>query len=364
MIRIPRIVLTGGPCAGKTTALAQMSSWCVEHGYHPLIVPEAATTLIGGGMDPRNENFQESVFSFVTSMEALFETFAITLMVEGKKPVLICDRGICDQKGYMTSAAFEALLRRRAMSLVDARDLRYDGIIFLRSAANGAEEFYGAASNVTRYESLEEARVLDERTLDAWVGTPHLFIIENTKGVSFESKIAKAVGTLARILGEPEPVEAERKFLVEDFHVSKLPAHTIPIDVVQTYLVGKTGHAERVRARGQDNQWVFTHTIKEPKGPGVSIERERIITKHEYESMLIRRDTTRQPIHKTRYCFVHEGHHCELDVFSGHLLGMVMLEIETAEDARDVLLPQYLGVSLEVTDDRDYSNYELAKIAA
>lgn len=364
MIRIPRIVLTGGPCAGKTTALAHMSEWCTEHGYHPLIVPEAATALIGGGLNPRRPEFQTSVLVYVSIIEQIFDTAAQKLADEGLRPVLICDRGICDQESYMDKEAFLTLLDKHNLSHVSVRDERYDGVIFLRSAANGAEEFYGTASNGTRYESLEEARALDERTLDAWVGTPHLFIIENTKDVSFEHKIAKAVGTLARILGEPEPVEAERKFLVEDFHTNQLPAHTIPIDVVQTYLVGKTGHAERVRARGQNNQWVFTHTIKEPKGPGVSIERERMITQREYESMLIRRDTSRRPIHKTRYCFVHEGHHCELDVFSGHLSGMVMLEIETAEDARNVALPPYLNVSLEVTDDRDYSNYELAKNAA
>ncbi len=359
--RTRRIVLTGGPSAGKTTALAYMSNWCTEHGYTPLIVPEAATVLIGGGLIPTRPEFQNAVFTYVDTMEHIFEESAQELIKSGEKPVIICDRGRKDQEAYMGRDAFDRMCTERGVSSVMARDEHYDGVIFLRSAANGAEEFYGNASNATRYESLEEARALDNRTLDAWVGTPHLFVIENSKGESFDIKMSKTVATLARILGEPEPVETERKFLLKYFDRSELPPHTAPIDIVQTYLVSAHGHVERVRARGQNNQWVFTHTIKEYRAPGVSIEREENITEREYQNHLIRRDTRCFVIHKTRYCFAFEGHYCELDVFSEAYKGIVMLEIEVPESDRRVLLPPYLSIDREVTDDPDYSNYALAQ---
>jgi CYTH domain-containing protein/predicted ATPase len=362
--RTRRIVLTGGPSAGKTTALAYMSNWCTEHGYTPLIVPEAATVLIGGGLNPIRPEFQNAVFTYVDTMERIFEESAQELIKTGAKPVIICDRGRKDQEAYMGRDAFDRMCAERGVSSVMARDEYYDGVIFLRSAANGAEEFYGNANNATRYESLEEARALDNRTLDAWVGTPHLFVIENNKNESFDMKMSKTVATLARILGEPEPVETERKFIVSNFNRSSLPTHSVAIDIVQTYLVSTQGHAERVRARGQNNQWVFTHTIKEQKSAGVSIERERIITEREYTNLLIRRDAERIVIHKTRYCFTHEGHYCELDVFSKTHAGLVILEIEVSEDDRKVTVPPYLGIVEEVTEDADYSNYALALKAA
>ena len=46
---ITRICLTGGPCAGKTTALATLSLHLKHIGYRVLQVPEAATILMKGG---------------------------------------------------------------------------------------------------------------------------------------------------------------------------------------------------------------------------------------------------------------------------------------------------------------------------
>lgn len=46
---ITRICLTGGPCAGKTTALATLSVVLQQMGFKVLQVPEAATLLMKGG---------------------------------------------------------------------------------------------------------------------------------------------------------------------------------------------------------------------------------------------------------------------------------------------------------------------------
>lgn len=48
-VNITRILLTGGPCAGKTTALAAISQDLSHLGYKVLIVPEAATLIMKGG---------------------------------------------------------------------------------------------------------------------------------------------------------------------------------------------------------------------------------------------------------------------------------------------------------------------------
>jgi dephospho-CoA kinase len=46
---IIRICLTGGPCAGKTTALVSLNQVLTQLGFKVLQVPEAATMLMKGG---------------------------------------------------------------------------------------------------------------------------------------------------------------------------------------------------------------------------------------------------------------------------------------------------------------------------
>ena len=77
--------------------------------------------------------------------------------------------------------------------MVSLRDRRYDRVCCLNSAANGAEEFYTLENNVARSEGIEVARMLDQKTLDAWTGHPHLSIIPNAKGESFEDKVNRVV---------------------------------------------------------------------------------------------------------------------------------------------------------------------------
>lgn len=48
--QVRELVLTGGPCAGKTTALARLSAVVAKAGWRVLAAPEAATTFICGGV--------------------------------------------------------------------------------------------------------------------------------------------------------------------------------------------------------------------------------------------------------------------------------------------------------------------------
>ena len=46
------VVITGGPCAGKTTALGALRALSERAGVPAIFVPEAATDLIIGGVAP------------------------------------------------------------------------------------------------------------------------------------------------------------------------------------------------------------------------------------------------------------------------------------------------------------------------
>lgn len=49
---IYRIAITGGPCAGKSTALKKIHKHFTDSGFHVMIVPEVPTIVAkGGGMN-------------------------------------------------------------------------------------------------------------------------------------------------------------------------------------------------------------------------------------------------------------------------------------------------------------------------
>lgn len=73
------------------------------------------------------------------------------------------------------------------------RDDRYDMILFLVTAADGAEKFYTISNNLARSEGLELAKLLDSKTMDVYSGHPHFKAIGNTEGETFQQKIDKSI---------------------------------------------------------------------------------------------------------------------------------------------------------------------------
>ena len=54
-----KVVLTGGPCGGKSTAMSELSARLKSLGYEVFLVPEAATLLISGGVAVLNRTRQD-----------------------------------------------------------------------------------------------------------------------------------------------------------------------------------------------------------------------------------------------------------------------------------------------------------------
>lgn len=66
------------------------------------------------------------------------------------------------------------------MNVVMLRDNRYDAILHMVTAADGAEKFYASLSNEARYESIDEAKLKDKRVRDAYMGHKNWVRIDNT----------------------------------------------------------------------------------------------------------------------------------------------------------------------------------------
>ena len=214
MPNITKIVITGGPCAGKSTAMSWIQNAFTQMGYGVLFVPETATELITGGVAPwtcgTNLDFQKCQFELQIAKEEVFEEAAKTMNKENV--LIVCDRGTLDNKAYMNSLEFAAALKDMGTNEIELRD-DYDAVFHLVTAAKGAVEFYTTANNSARTETVEQAAALDDKLISAWTGHPHFLVIDNT--TSFEEKMKKLIAEISAFLGEPEPYEIERKYLVE-----------------------------------------------------------------------------------------------------------------------------------------------------
>lgn len=203
---ITKIVLTGGPCAGKTTGMSWIQNAFSKLGYRVLFVPETATELITGGVAPwtcgSNLEYQEFQIRLQMEKEEIFHEAAQTMPEE--KILIVCDRGMMDNRAYMNEVEFQAVMNILGLDPVQIRD-SYDGIFHLVTAAKGAEEFYTLSNNAARTETPEQARALDDRLIAAWTGHPHLRVVGNE--TDFEDKMKRLVAEIAALLGEPEPCE-------------------------------------------------------------------------------------------------------------------------------------------------------------
>ena len=361
-MEITKIVITGGPCAGKTTAMSWIQRHFTKQGYTVLFVPETATELITGGVAPwtcgTNADYQLCQMELQLKKEALFERAAATMPAE--KVLIVCDRGTLDNKAYMNDREFEQVLEGLGSNEVELRD-RYDAVFHLVSAAKGAEQFYTTENNAARTETVEQAAALDDKLIAAWTGHPHLRIIDNA--TEFENKLKRLMREINSFLGTPVPFEIERKFLIEypDLEeLEKLP-NCSRVEIIQTYLLSADGSEARVRQRGADGHYIYTHTAKRKVSNTKRVEMERRITKNEYLRFLMDADPDYRPIRKNRYCLTYANQYFEIDVYP-FWKDKAVAEIELTDEDEPINFPEQIKVIREVTEDESYKNSSLARV--
>lgn len=361
---ISKIVITGGPCGGKTTALSRIQRDLSHLGYTVLIVPETATALIAGGVAPwtcgTNEEYQKCQMLLQLQKEQIFEQAARTM--PDKRILIVCDRGELDNKAYMSPEEFSNVLEYLGKSEMELRE-SYDAVFHLVTAAKGAEDFYTLENNAARYESVEEAAALDDKFIEAWTGHPHLRVIDNT--TDFEEKMRSLMREITYFLGELAPYEIERKFLIEfpDINwLDSLPACE-KVGIVQTYLRSDPDEEIRIRSRtsGGHSMYYLTEKRLVDDLNHKQMRTQRRLTHGEYHMLMMQADPLRREIRKTRYCLTYEGQYFEIDVFPCWN-DQAILEIELTSEDAPVRLPSELRVIREITGDPKYRNAAIAAL--
>lgn len=372
---IYRIVITGGPCAGKTTAMAELKERLENVGWRVFLVPEAATILFhhGARFADFSANGEAGIVSFQAHLAQLQMRIEDTMhemaAASGDKSVLLIDRGVMDGKAYCPSLSSWALvLDRIGGTEAQVRDRRYDAVIHLVSAAVGAEEHYTlqqcGGGESSRFESLEEARVLDERTCQAWVGHEHLNIIDNC--TNFTRKMQRAVNRVCKVLGEPVPGYRLRKFRLPHMSVDEVVARArgAGIQNCRVFLCDTTyvSPSSRVRMRCDPDHHGASYYMQEfveisgkPRR-----QREQLITSQVYlQRMKEANADGYQTLHKQLVVFKYGGDVYEANIFKETLI----LEVEAESLESNIVIPPFLGEgAVEVTNDSMYNTKRFAGI--
>lgn len=360
-MHIHKIVVTGGPGGGKTTGMSWIRNAFTKLGYTVLFVPETATELITGGVAPwtcgTNLDYQLCQMHLQLEKERVFEQAARSM--DAEKLLIVCDRGAMDNRAYMDEREFQAVLDAMGATEVQLRD-GYDAVFHMVTAANGAEAFYTTANNAARTETVEQAIDVDNRLIAAWTGHPHLRVIDNA--TNFEDKLKRLIAEIRSFLGEPEPLEIERKFLIAypDLAWLERQPNCRKVDIMQTYLLPEDGDEVRVRQRGENGSYIYFKTRKRRISDAVRLEVEEQLSQDRYLQLLMDADPARQPIRKTRYCLIYDSQYFEIDVYP-FWTDRAILEIELREEDAEIRFPPELTILREVTDDDRYRNSALAR---
>jgi CYTH domain-containing protein/predicted ATPase len=183
--RVPRIVVTGAPCAGKSTLMRELLGAAVQ------VVPEIATILIAQvGVHPATvgqATFQQTLYKMIRGVEDGSDACAS----EKKLPAVITDRGTLDGAAFSTESFYADIGSSRDVELC-----RYDGVVWLGPAPRViyAREF---SNNTARYQTYEEAVSVGDhlRTIYSAPGVPMLVLEEYPdrakKVLAFVERIAE-----------------------------------------------------------------------------------------------------------------------------------------------------------------------------
>ena len=356
--KITKIVITGGPCAGKTTAMSWIQNAFTDLGYHVIFIPECATELINSGISGTTccsvEKFQNALMKLQLEREKIYEEAAKSIKYE--KILIVCDRGIMDSKAFLSDLEFNTILSNLNKNEIELRD-NYDAVFHLVSAAKGAREFYTLENNSARTETIDEASLVDNKLIEAWNGHPHFRVIDNS--TNFEDKIKNLIKEISSFLGEPNPYEIERKFLIKFPNINWLEKNSKKIEIIQTYLNSNNDDEIRVRQRGLNGNYIYTQTKKININNLKRIEIEKKLSKDEYLNLLMNADISKRSIRKTRYCLIYKNQYFEIDIYP-FWSDKAIVEIELNNEEQEIKFPNELKIIKEVTNDNNYKNISLA----
>jgi len=377
-----KFILTGGPCGGKTTAIARLSSFLRERGFEVIACAEVYTILASNGMsfnfystDGMDAVIQNSVLDVQLSLEDSLER---VLKARGKPAVLLCDRGPMDGKAYLSDKKWKKILNERGVTEADLRDTRYNAVFHMVTAADGASAFYTLENNQARTETPEQAVDLDRRTQKCWLGHAHMYVLDNS--TDFESKLQRLVNIVSRLVGLPTNLSRRSaKYLLRKRPNTALFPDDVDFhrfEVEKVYLVVQdnvgSGEYSFIRKRTtvdedggkQGSIYQLTDVMKKD---GEVFETKRIISAREYNASYRSRDLSRHIVRQERISFLYKLQSFTIHVYDTPSPGLCILHAQVENSHNEdpeVDLPDFLDIVrlLGQNDECIYGSYALSVV--
>ena len=203
---IAKIVLTGGPCAGKTTTISRIEEHLTKRGYHVLTLNECATEMIKAGIRPFGDNaatvydFENEILNLQLYKEKRYKDF-LKNYSDDTKIVILYDRGTVDVKAYLGEENYQRMLEENHLNNKDLLN-EYDLVIHMITVAADMQNRYSNSNNTARFEDSKEAIDLDKRTSDAWKEHPNLKVVPVCEFL--EEKIQLAIKYVDELINEKD----------------------------------------------------------------------------------------------------------------------------------------------------------------
>lgn len=179
---VKRIVITGGPGAGKTAVLEIARRDLCKHVD---VLPESARIVFGGGFPRRDDDVglrgaQRAIFHVQDELETMGAPSAAVT-------TLLCDRGTLDGLAYWPGTREEFF---GALGTTLEKELsRYAAVIHLR-VPDGPN---GYKKDALRHESVVQAGVIDARLVEVWASHPHRVFVDSNADFVRKAQRALAV---------------------------------------------------------------------------------------------------------------------------------------------------------------------------
>lgn len=186
-----KVVITGGPGGGKTTALDLFRR---ELGQQASIVPESASLLFSSGITRSDDH--ESIRSVQKAIFRLQHDLEDIIACQNPGKLLMCDRGTLDGLAYWPDR--ESNFFEMMNSSLEKELKRYQAVIFFETAAASGQDFN--SNNPYRNESSQKALQLDKKLHRIWSQHPSFFFVPSNS--SFVDKIIKGVQCIQTVIDQ------------------------------------------------------------------------------------------------------------------------------------------------------------------
>ena len=337
-----------------------------DMGYAVFVVPELATLTITGGASPGTYSrdqfvaWETAILRQQLQIEDMFGEIAQNCAPD-RHAVLLCDRGTMDVLAYLGKEAFDEVCEENGWTVPGLRDRRYNAVVHLVTAADGAEKFYTLENNKARRESAEEAKELDRKLCQAWVGHNSLHIIHNSG--SFEEKMVRVTAAVCDALGVPGPRAPPRWWIVKQVRPMSGVDYAEWV-LEHTFLkTARDGIESRITKKSSAGNVVTYHMrISGQVVDGEHSQSEKILSYREYKTLLLEADPERTPIKKIRRGFVWHSEYYMLDYFitpeaaNGVMTLFVENPVKSREAAADHI-PPFLELVQDVTEKNWFSSH-------